>query len=97
MVSGALQVVVTEGGRGLQGGLDIARLQPVQAFLCMVRPDAGQAIGLQLRTHLQAAIAGDGLLVEQGLLEGFGKSQLELHVMADLMSDDVSPCEVTDH
>ena len=45
-----LQVVVPEGCRGVQGGVDIARFQPVQCrLLRMVRPDAGQAVGLQFR------------------------------------------------
>ncbi|MCY1439569.1 hypothetical protein D9M71_558120 [compost metagenome] len=96
-IARSLQLVVTEHCRGMQGGFDITRLHPVQALLRMVRPDTGQAIGLQLRTDLQSAIAADRLLFEQGFFERFGQSQFKLHVMPDFVGDDISPREVTDH
>ncbi|MNJ64104.1 hypothetical protein D3C77_600440 [compost metagenome] len=52
-----LQAIVADGVCGVQSLFDVAGFQPVQALLCLVSPDAGQAIGLQLLANQQAVIA----------------------------------------
>src|SRR5262245_2055529 len=49
-----LQRVVTDRRGGLQRGLDVAGLQQMPAFVRLVRPHAGKAVGLQLDTDLDA-------------------------------------------
>ena len=42
-----LQAVVTDGGRGAEGGLDVSFFEQ-SALLCGVRPNSSEAVGLQL-------------------------------------------------
>ncbi|MNP62649.1 hypothetical protein D3C76_1579490 [compost metagenome] len=67
----ALVIVAEHRGR-FQRGLQIAWLQPVQALLGMVRPDARQAVGLQFGAHFQAVVTGGRLADRQGFVEGPG-------------------------
>src|SRR5690606_15601090 len=54
-----LQAVIADGTGGIQGFFQVACLQPVMPALRVVRPDARQAVGLQLLTYQQAAVALD--------------------------------------
>src|SRR5262249_30481677 len=49
----ALQAVVADGGRGVETLLDVAGLEDLAGALGVVRPHAGQAIGLELHAHLE--------------------------------------------
>jgi len=53
----ALQRVVADRRRGLQRGVDIARIEETLLTFGMVGPDAGEAVGLQLDADLQAVDA----------------------------------------
>src|SRR3984957_3636549 len=48
-----LQPVVADRGGGLQRLVDVARLKEVVLLLGAVRPHAGEAVGLQLDSHLK--------------------------------------------
>ena len=48
-----LQAVVTNGRRGLQRLIDIPGLKEIVLLLSTVRPNASEAIRLQLDAHLQ--------------------------------------------
>lgn len=50
----ALQAIVADGVGGVQGFLDVARLQPVQPLLCTVGPDPGEAVRLQFLAYRRA-------------------------------------------
>src|SRR5262249_21460533 len=83
-----LQTVVADRGCRAQRRIDVARLQQLPALLGLVRPDAGETIGLQLDAHLDAI----GLRLVDALLELMRLRQdteLVLHMMADLVRDDV--------
>src|SRR5262245_682834 len=47
-----LQSIIADGGGRLHGGFDIARLDELPLFLCVVRPHPGKAVGLQLNSNL---------------------------------------------
>ena len=47
-----LQRIVTDFGGGVHGFFDVALFQDFALVFCMVRPNAGKAIGLQLYPHL---------------------------------------------
>src|SRR5207249_2577631 len=88
-----LQPVVPDRRGGVERLLQIALLEDVARLLGVVRPDAGQAVGLQLdadgrRVALRAAALPRG----RDLL---GDAEQRLHVMADLVGDDVGLREVT--
>src|SRR5262249_4172993 len=86
----SLQAVVADGGRGLQRLIDVARIEEVVLSLRAVRPDAGEAIGLQFDAHLQRVavrLAGRRLLL---LAHPRQNAELVLHVVADLMRDHIS-------
>ena len=51
-----LQAVITDGAGGVEGFFQVAGLQPVMPALRVMRPDPGQAVGLQFLAHQQAAI-----------------------------------------
>ena len=52
-----LQTIIADGVGGVQRFLQVTFFEPVMTLLRMVRPDAGQAIGLQFLTHQQAVVA----------------------------------------
>src|SRR5262245_20888937 len=81
-----LQAIVADGGCCLHGRLDVAWLDHPPLFFGVVRPDPGEAIGLQLDPHLQlVGIA----LVHAALHRLHPRQNAEqvLHVMADLVRD----------
>ena len=88
-----LQGIVADAGSSTQRLLDIARFQHAQHLFGIVAPDAGKAVGLQFEPHGQ----GIGLAFRQAglsLLDRTEHPHQVLHVVADLMTDDVGPCEV---
>jgi hypothetical protein len=48
-----LQAVVSDSGRGLQSLVDVARIEELVLLLLVVRPNTGEAIGLQFDAHLE--------------------------------------------
>jgi hypothetical protein len=81
-----LQSIVANGGSRLQGGFDIAGLDESPLCLGAIRPDARQAICLQLNPDLKCIGVGlfDSLLC---LLYLRQDAKLVLHVMPDFVSD----------
>ena len=81
-----LQRVVANRRGSPQRGLDITRLQQMPALIGLVRPDAGEAIGLQLDANLDSiclrGTAADALLRRVRACQNFFEF---LDVMADLM------------
>ena len=84
-----LQRVVADRGRRLQRRVDVARIEELVLRLGVVRPDAGEAVGLQLDLHLHAiglrAVAGGALR----LLHLGQDAEQVLHVVADLVRDHI--------
>src|SRR3984885_6350284 len=65
-----LQAVVADGGRGLQGLIDVALIEKAVLGLGAVRPDPRIAVRLQLDTHLErirGGLAGGSLLRLHGV------------------------------
>ncbi|MNE00383.1 hypothetical protein D3C80_927910 [compost metagenome] len=89
-----LQAVVADGVGGVQGFFDIAGLQPVQAFLRLESPDAGQAVGLQLLAHQQAIVAFHALATLARGLDLGRDAEQGLHMVADFVGDHVGLGEV---
>ncbi|MDR6357907.1 hypothetical protein Q3H58_004578 [Pseudomonas psychrotolerans] len=90
----ALQAIVTDGIGRVQGLFQVARFQPVQPLLGVVGPDAGVAVGLQLQADRQAGgtLGGDTPTPRRfHLARGTGEV---LHVVADLVGDDVGAGEI---
>lgn len=85
----ALQVVIADGIGGVQRLLQITRLQPLQTPLGVVRPNSGQAVGLQLLAHQQAVVAFEALATLAGGTDPGRDAEQRLHVMADLMGDHI--------
>ena len=58
-----LQAIVADRRRRLQRGFHISRLDRIPALIRMMRPYAGETVGLQLDPHLDAVglyLAADG-------------------------------------
>jgi hypothetical protein len=81
-----LQSIVANGGSRLQGGFDIAGLDEPPLCLGAIRPDARQAICLQLNPDLKCIGVGlfNSLLC---LLHLRQDAKLVLHVMPDFVGD----------
>jgi hypothetical protein len=83
----ALDRVVTDRRRRADRLLGIARFD--QSFLlCVVRPDAGVAIGLQFEGYGQPVILSGSLNAVHG-------AENILDVVTDLMRDDIGLCKIT--
>ena len=88
--SGALQRIVTDGLRGAEAFLDIARFEQI---LVIRGPDAGIAIGLQLHRDLQGvALDSAGALL--GTVHLVGRAVEILDMVADFMRDDIADREI---
>src|SRR5690606_12058427 len=88
-----LQAVVADGGGGLQGFLQIARLQQLAVAVRGVAPDAGQAVGLQLLAHRQGIDHGGGLAPAGGA-HFLTDAQQRLDVVADFMGNYIGLGEI---
>ncbi len=88
-----LQPVIADGGRGGERFVDVALLEDVTAAIGVIRPDAGIAVRLQLDSHRQRVGIGFARLLAQ-LLHLFGRAHEVLHVVTDLVRDDVRLREV---
>src|ERR1051325_81413 len=84
-----LQPVVADGGRGADPLLEIARLEDVPRAIGVVRPDAGEAVGLELAADGDRRRAASA----RALAHAREPEQL-LHVMTDLVGDHVRLREV---
>src|SRR5688572_24864414 len=84
----ALQSVVANGSRRGQAFFDVAGLEHAHGLIRVIGPDAGEAVGLQLHRDLQTVGTGfvRSLLRRANLVRG---AEQRLHVMADLVADDV--------
>src|SRR5262245_55430289 len=83
-----LDAIVADRARRPERILDIARFDNVLTFLGAIGPDAGEAIGLKFHAHLERI----GLCLPHALFERFdliGDAEKLLHVMTDLMRDNV--------
>src|SRR5262249_26692710 len=84
----ALQTIVADGGCRLHRRLDVAWLDDTPLLLCVVGPDAGKAVGLQLDPNLE--VIGLRLIQASLHLLNLGQdSQQILHMMPDLVRDHV--------
>ena len=85
-----LQRIVADRGRRLQRRVDVARIEELVLRLGVVRPDAGEAVGLQL-DHAPAVWLDCARSPEAALrLLHLGQdAEQVLHVMADLMRDHI--------
>ena len=92
-----LQAIVTDGIGGVQRILQVAFLEPVMALLCVVGPDTGKAVGLQLLAHQQAVVAFHPCAALTRRLHLQGYAQQGLHVMADFVGDYVGLGEIAGH
>ena len=77
-----LQAVITDGAGRVEGFFQVAGLQPVMPALRVMRPDSGQAVGLQFLAHQQAAIAFDPLAALARRVDLGRYAQQGLYVMA---------------
>ena len=83
-----LQPIVADRRGGAHRGLDVAGLDQLPLLVGARRPDAGEAVGLQLDLDLQAVRLGLGQAAL--LLLHLGQdAELVLHVMADLVRDHI--------
>ena len=89
-----LQGVVADVAGRVQGFLDVARLQPLQALLAVVRPHPRVAIRLQFLPHRQAIGAIHRGAAATRLVDLVEHAGQFLHVMADLVRDHVGAGEV---
>ena len=89
----ALQGVVADGARGAEPFLDVPGLEEVRRLVRVVRPDAREAVGLQLEP--------DGKLVRFDLVDALLQlvhaardTEQGLHVVPDLVRDDIGAREI---
>ena len=87
-----LDHVVADLAGGVEAFLDVAGLQAVLELVIEVRPHAGKAIRLQLHPHLD--LIGVARISLLHLLHLVGDAENGLHVMANLVGDDVGLREV---
>ena len=90
-----LQAVIADGFGRIQRFFQITGLKPLQLFLRIERPGAGQAVGLQFLTHQQAIRSLDPLAALACLVDPGSQAGNGLHMMTDLMGDHVGLGEVT--
>src|SRR5947209_7643950 len=81
-----LNPVVAHGGGGAQAVVEVPRIEDV-ALLGRIAPDARQAVGLKLQLHRQRVGAARVLLLQT--FDLVADPQQLLHVMAELVGDDV--------
>ncbi|MNS97642.1 hypothetical protein D3C72_1319830 [compost metagenome] len=84
----ALQGVVADLLRGVHGGLDVARVEPLLRLLRVVRPHAREAVGLQLDAHADGVVLRLAQAPAHAVDLG-GDAQFVLHMVTDLVRDDV--------
>src|SRR5262245_12360538 len=89
----ALEPVVTDGRRRGESLLEIAGLEDVARPIGMVSPDAGEAVRLELLPNRERVRLGPADAVARGH-DALGDAQQRLHVMPDLVGDDVRLREV---
>src|SRR3990170_5637685 len=88
-----LDAIVADGARRVESLFDVAGLDDVLGLLGVIGPDAGKTVGLKLHAHLERI----GLRLPHALaqsLDLIGDAQELLHVMADLVREDVGLGEV---
>ena len=83
-----LQSIITDGCRCLNSQLDIAGLNDAPLFFRVVRPNACQAIGLQLDANLELIAAS---LIDTALnfLHSGQDAEQVLHMVAYFMRDHI--------
>ncbi len=89
-----LQIIVADGGSGVERFLKITDFEPVMALLRVVGPDTGEAVGLQLLANQQATVAFHARAALACGLYLLRYPEQGLYVMADLVRDDISLGEV---
>src|SRR5260221_2859018 len=88
----ALDVVVADCGGSAERFIDVPSVEDL-SLARGARPNAGEAIGLQLQAHAQASRAE--LRGPARVLDALGDAQLLLHVMPDFVGDHVRLGEIT--
>src|SRR3990170_6903688 len=88
-----LDAIVADGARRVESLFDVAGLDDVLGLLGVIGPDAGKTVGLELHAHLERIAFSLVHALAQGL-DLIGDAQELLHVMADLMGEDVGLGEV---
>ena len=84
----ALDAVITDGCSRIEGLLEVTRLEHIAGALGVETPDPGHAVRLEFEPHRQLVglrLAGPPLLRLHLLVD----AKQVLHVVADLVSDDV--------
>src|SRR6185503_1259815 len=89
----ALQPVVADGRRGREPFVEVTGLEHARGLIRVIGPDAREAVGLKLHRNLQAVGPGlvRALLSRTHLLRS---AEQRLHVMTDLVADDVRRREI---
>jgi len=89
-----LYPVVADGAGGRQAFLDIALLQDLPRPVGIVRPDAGEAVGLEFHANLDGVglLAAGALLKIPHLTRG---TEQRLYVVTDLVGGDIGLGEIT--
>src|SRR4030066_628755 len=88
-----LQAVVPDGAGRAERLLHVARFQDIPRLVRVIGPDSGQAVRLKLQPDREAVplpLAHAGAVV----LDLLRNPQQVLHVVTDLMGDDVRLCEI---
>ena len=83
-----LQPIVSDGCSRLQGSFNIPRFDELPLCLGALRPDAGEAVRLQLHPDLQI-VSLNLVHPALGFLHLWQYSKLVLHVVADLVGNHI--------
>ena len=90
----ALDSVVADGRGGIEPLLDVALLEDLAGPVCVVCPDAGQAVRLELHAHRQL-VGLDPAGAAPRVVDLLADAEQGLDVVAHLVGDDVGLGEVT--
>src|SRR5262245_11628385 len=78
-----LQLIVADLIRRVQRRFDVASVKEMKTLLPVMRPDAGEKVGLQLEAHRHAIVLRLGR-VQARFIDALGITEESLHVMAYL-------------
>src|SRR5262249_472140 len=90
----SLEAIVTDGGRRLHGGFDVARLEETPLLLGVIGPHPCEAICLKFDLDLEL-VGGNLIQATLRILSLRQEPEQILHVVADLVSDHICLRELT--
>ena len=88
-----LEAVVADGSRCVEAFLDVPVLKDLGGGIGLLRPDAGEAVGLEFHAHRQRVGIGLGG-AHAGLGDLVGDAEQVLHMVANLMRDHIGLGEI---